>query len=164
MVTKLYYKIIDLHNLIAYTNRHPDLTPQIEKLMSIHRDNQPFIINQFLNEITPIGKIIILIARIALTKHVIAIARANATTNATYLISAVHIKSEYRGRHLCSKMLILLLDSIKDAREFELEVSIANMAAINCYQKVGFTIKSTNKEYHLMHYKQNGHYTHTSLL
>ena len=137
------YKIIPLDSLIKWC-------------ISVHRNNESFKIDAFLTENQSeccglVGQIIILIEK---TK-VIGIARCNATkvrNNAyVYYISGVHIREEYRGKHLCYTMLRLLINSNEPA-VYELDVDITNMAAIRCYQKVGFVIIARHFIYNKLEY------------
>lgn len=156
------YKIIQLDSLIKWCSNHSDLCAEIEKIMSLHRNNEQFEIEQFLKEnqfdcCPLVGKVIILIDKHSHSNQVIAIARCNATKiiNGLYVyyISAVHVREGYRGKHLCYRMLKLLIDSNAPAI-YELDVAIDNKPAITCYKNLGFTIIDKhfiyNKQEYLM--------------
>lgn len=150
------YKIIPLASLIKWCNKNVELCLQIENIINVHRNNESFKIDAFLTENQSeccklVGQIIILIEK----SKIIGIARCNATEvrNNTYVyyISGVHIREEYRGKHLCYTMLTLLINSNEPA-VYELDVDITNMAAIRCYQKLGFVIMARHFIYNKLEY------------
>ncbi len=143
---QIYYKIINAENLLQFSQKHPELRKEIEDIMKVHR-SQEFNIDDFIKEATPYdGKIIIFIHKNDKNdnnKRVIAIARTiNTSSNKPeYTISAVHVRSEYRGQKICQKIIQTLMDSYEQYTNFSLYVDKNNEAAITCYKKVGFIIK-----------------------
>lgn len=147
------YRIINISQLTLWGEQNYDLQLSLENLMSIHREHD-FRISDFiaetLNTKYPYACRII-IARD--DRKITAIARCQQIADDQYEISAVHVHKDYRGRNLCQKILGLLIDSYPTSKiTFVLEVAIDNIAAIKCYEKMGFKIKNqflfdTNKYY-----------------
>lgn len=142
---QIYYKIINVENLLQFVQKHPELCKEIEDIMEVHRSHK-FNIDDFIKEAYPHdGKIIIFIHKNNNDKRVIAIARTiNTSSNKLeYTISAVHVRSEYRGQKFCQKIIQTLMESYEQYTNFSLYVNKNNKAAIKCYTNVGFIVKKT---------------------
>lgn len=65
-------------------------------------------------------------------------------------IFTIAIDKDYRGQGIGSELLEHLIQVAKDngAKEIWLEASTRNEAAVNLYQKYGFNIQSTRKNYY----------------
>lgn len=63
-------------------------------------------------------------------------------------INYIFVKDEYRKNGIASNLLKYLIDAYKDSYNITLEVSKNNIAAINLYEKNGFNIVATRKNYY----------------
>jgi len=139
------YNIISFDNLVHWSMQHEKLRIQLEKLISEHSEH-PINIGTIIEEnlrydqnVPFIGKLIVLIEN----ENIIGVAKVELDKNNINYISAVHIKSIYRGKGLCQKLLKTLIDSFNSSSIFELDVNAANIGAIKCYQNIGFIIVQT---------------------
>ena len=148
------YKLFDIHEMIEIIKNHNKLALSLEECIGLLRGEKNFtILNIILEDITyhPHNTLYFIIYK---GHEVITTSRLIFNSNSkTGYINMVFTNSKYRGKHMCQINLEKLI-SLTKLKMYELEVEIDNVAAIKCYQNVGFkNIKKIRNKYNLMRLK-----------
>jgi len=145
--TKYNILIFDNKELKQYIKTKSKIFINYEKAIKEYRELKNFNLEHLLKETYKnMNVIYLIIYKNDTYKNICSMSRLY-YKNKTGYINMVYTAPNYRGKGLCYNNLKILM-SLKKLNKYNLDVKTKNIAAINCYKKLGFIeVKLTKNVY-----------------
>lgn len=129
---------------------NPELLQSIIKNIQTSRNERNFNIERLLKEEEKYKFAKVLYFFIYLDNSMISCIRLIYTNEKNHgYLNMILVNENYRGKKICQNSIKYLIKLTNYIKLYELEVRPKNIAAIKCYEKIGFTLISTLNKYHL---------------